>query len=305
MPAQVSIVEVGTRDGLQNIQQFLETGKKVDLIRLLARSGLKRIEATSFVHPKAIPQFRDAKEIVAGIAGLEDVELSVLVPNLIGARNALESGIKELAFVFSISESHNKNNVNRTRQESVQELEKILSLRKDNPDMKVRASLSTVFGCPFEGEVSMEETLEYIEKVKDLGIDKVTLSDTVGYGNPRQVREIVRRCLDRFPSITFAVHFHNTRGLGLANALVSLEEGISIFDSSIGGLGGCPFAPGATGNISTEDLVFMFEAMGIQTGVNIELLFGASRFLRNSLLNTPLSSHVLRAGLPKGGKGLS
>lgn len=300
MPKEVDIVEVGPRDGLQNIQHFLETEKKVQLIKLLAKSGLKRIEATSFVHPKAIPQFRDAKEIVSGIIDLKDIELSVLVPNLIGAKNALESGIRELAFVFSISESHNKSNVNKTREESLEELKRVLPLKEDYPEMKVRVSLSTVFGCPFEGEVRAEETLKYIDKVKDLGIMTITLSDTVGYGNPKQVREIVRSCLDQFPSITFGVHFHNTRGLGLANTLACLEEGIAIFDSSIGGLGGCPFAPGATGNISTEDLVFMYEGMGIRTGVNIELLFEASRFLQNNLKDIPLSSHLFKAGLPKG-----
>ncbi len=300
MPQEVYIVEVGPRDGLQNIEQFLETEKKVQLIKLLAQSGLRRIEATSFVHPKAIPQFRDAKEIISGILGLKDVQFSALVPNLVGAKNALESGVKELAFVFSISESHNKNNVNRTREESVQELEKILSLKKENPDMKVRVSLSTVFGCPFEGKVKEEEILRYIGRVKDLGATTITLSDTVGYGNPKQVRQIIKSCLNQFPSITFGVHFHNTRGLGLANALVCLEEGIMIFDSSIGGLGGCPFAPGATGNISTEDLVFMLDEMGIRTGVNIELLFEASRFLQNNLKDIPLSSHLFKAGPPKG-----
>ncbi len=300
MPSEVSIIEVGSRDGLQNVEQFLETEKKVQLIELLAKSGLKRIEATSFVHPKAIPQFRDAKEIISGVIDLKGVELSALVPNLIGAKNALGSGVRELAFVFSISESHNKNNVNKTREESIQELEKILAFQGEFPGMCVRVSLSTVFGCPFEGEVREEEILKYIERVRDLGVTTVTLSDTVGYGNPKQVRQIIRSCLDRFLSITFGVHFHNTRGLGLANALVCLEEGITIFDSSIGGLGGCPFAPGATGNISTEDLVFMFDGMGIRTGVNIEFLFEASQFLKNNLRDTQLSSHVFKAGLPKG-----
>jgi len=300
MPQEVYIQEVGPRDGLQNIEQFLETEKKIQLIKLLAQSGIRRIEATSFVHPKAIPQFRDAKEIISGVINLKGVELSALVPNLVGARNALQTGIKELNFVFSISESHNKNNVNRAREESVQELEKILSLKKDKLDMNVKVSLATVFGCPFEGEVKVEETLRYIEKVKDLGVDTITLADTVGYGNPKKVREIVKSCLDQFPLITFGVHFHNTRGLGLPNVLVCLEEGIKIFDSSIGGLGGCPFAPGATGNISTEDLAFMFEGMGIKTGVNIKLLFEASRFLQNNLKDTPLSSQLFKAGPPKG-----
>jgi hydroxymethylglutaryl-CoA lyase len=302
MLSEVNIVEVGPRDGLQNIEQFLETEKKVQLVKLLARSGLKRIEATSFVHPKAIPQFSDARDIIAGVKDLDGIEISALVPNLVGAKNALESGVKNLAFVFSISESHNKNNVRKTRDESIHDLEKIFGLRGDFPEMKVRVNLSTVFGCPFEGEVKTEETLKYIDKVKDLGITTITLSDTVGYGNPKQVRQIIKSCLSQFPSITFGVHFHNTRGLGLANVLVCLEEGIMIFDSSIGGLGGCPFAPGATGNISTEDLVFMLNGMGIRHGVNIEHLFNASQFLQENLKEVPLSSHLFKAGLPKGGK---
>jgi len=299
MPSEVNIVEVGPRDGLQNIEQFWETEKKVQLIKLLAKSGLKKIEATSFVHPKAVPQFRDARDIIAGVKDLDGVEISALVPNLVGAKNALESGVKELAFVFSISESHNRNNVNKTREESIGELEKILGLRGDFPEMQVRISLSTVFGCPFEGEVRGEETLRYIERVKNLGATTITLSDTVGYGNPKQVRRIIKSCLNQFPSIAFGVHFHNTRGLGLANVLVCLEEGVAIFDSSIGGLGGCPFAPGATGNISTEDLVFMLEGMGIRSGVNIELLFDASQFLKNNLRDIQIASHLFKAGLPR------
>lgn len=299
MPLEVSVVEVGPRDGLQNLTQFLETEKKIQLIKLLAKSGLKYIEATSFVHPKAIPQFKDAKEIIAGVIHLPGVKLRVLVPNLFGAKSALETGIRELAFVFSVSESHNKNNVNKTREESVGELEKILELKKEYREMNVMASLSTTFGCPFEGEVKEAEILKYIERVISLGVTSLTLADTVGYGNPKQVRRIVRRCLDQFPSVTFGAHFHNTRGLGLANALVCLEEGVKILDSSIGGLGGCPYAPGATGNIATEDLVFMLESMGIRTGIDMESLLQVSQFLHDAIKDVPIASHLFKAGLPK------
>lgn len=299
LPAEVTIVEVGPRDGLQNVALFLATEKKIQLIKLLAQSGLKRIEATSFVHPRSIPQFRDAKEMIAGVATLENVELSALVPNLTGAKNAWESGVRELAFVFSITESHNKKNVNKTREESLRELQHILALTKDHPEMKVRAILATVFGCPYEGETKEEEILSYLGRLQNLGVTTVTLSDTVGYGNPKQVRTIVRSCIKHFPSLDFGVHFHNTRGLGLANVLVCLEEGIRTYDSSIGGLGGCPFVPAATGNISTEDLVFMLDGMGIRTGVNIELLFEASRFVRDNLPGVPLTSQVFQTGLPR------
>ncbi|MCX5905950.1 MAG: hydroxymethylglutaryl-CoA lyase [Deltaproteobacteria bacterium] len=304
IPTEVSIVEVGPRDGLQNIPEFLDTEKKIELIKLLVQSGLKRIEATSFVHPKAIPQFRDARDIIAGVVHLPGVRLRALVPNLIGSKNALASGVRELSFVFSASEAHNKSNVNRTREESVDELEKILGLKEAYPDMAVQVSLATVFGCPFEGEVKEEETLKYVTLVKELGVDTITLADTVGFGNPRQVRQIVRACLRQFPSITFGVHFHNTRGLGLANTLVCLEEGISLLDSSIGGLGGCPFAPGATGNISTEDLVFMLDGMGIQTGVRIEGLLEASCFLKENLRDIQITSHLFKAGLPSGERSI-
>ncbi len=299
MPLEASVVEVGPRDGLQNLTQFLETEKKIQLIKLLAKSGLKYIEATSFVHPKAIPQFKDAKEIIAGVIHLPGVKLRVLVPNLFGAKGALEAGIRELAFVFSVSESHNKNNVNKTREESVGELEKILELKEEYREMNVMASLSTTFGCPFEGEVKEAEILKYIERVISLGVTSLTLADTVGYGNPKQVRHIVRRCLDQFPSVTFGAHFHNTRGLGLANALVCLEEGVKILDSSIGGLGGCPYAPGATGNIATEDLVFMLESMGIRTGIDMESLLQVSQFLHDAIKDVPIASHLYKAGLPK------
>jgi hydroxymethylglutaryl-CoA lyase len=301
MPLEVRVVEVGPRDGLQNLKQFLETEKKTQLIKLLANCGVKYMEATSFVHPKAIPQFKDAKEIVAGIIHIPGVKLRVLVPNLFGAKGALEAGIRELAFVFSVSESHNKNNVNKTREESVGELEKILELKKQYGNMSVMASLSTTFGCPFEGAVKDTEILRYVEKVINLGVTSITLADTVGYGNPKQVRHIVRRCLDQFPSVTFGAHFHNTRGLGLANALVCLEEGITILDSSIGGLGGCPYAPGATGNIATEDLVFMLESMGIRTGIDIQSLLQVAKFLCDHIKDVALASNLFKAGIPTKG----
>ncbi len=302
IPSAVEIVEVGPRDGLQNISEFLPTEKKITLLKLLIESGLKRIEATSFVHPKAVPQFRDAKEVIEAVVGIPGVRLRALVPNLVGVKNALASGVRELSFVFSVSESHNKNNVNRTREESVEELRQILQLKEVYPDMDVQLSLATTFGCPFEGESKEAEILKYVRVGKKMGLDTITLADTVGYGNPRQVRQILRACMREFPSITFGVHFHNTRGLGLANILVCLEEGITLLDSSIGGLGGCPFAPGATGNVSTEDLVFMLDGMGIQNGIKIEGLFKAAQFLKDNLRDLQISSALFKAGLPQGPK---
>jgi len=302
IPSSVEIVEVGPRDGLQNIPEFLDTEKKITLLKLLIESGVKRIEATSFVHPKAVPQFRDAQEVMRAVESIPGARLRALVPNLVGAKNALASGVRELSFVFSVSESHNKNNVNRTRDESVEELRQILQLKEAYPDMVVQLSLATTFGCPFEGEIQEKEILKYVEAGGKMGIDTITLADTVGYGNPRQVRQILRACLQEFPSITFGAHFHNTRGMGLANSLVCLEEGIALLDSSIGGLGGCPFAPGATGNISTEDLVFMLDGMDIQTGIQIDGLFKASQFLKENIRDLQITSALFKAGLPKGEK---
>ncbi len=297
-PAQVAIVEVGPRDGLQNLSQFLPTDRKIRFIELLAESGLKNIEVTSFVHPKAVPQFRDAQEVFSGLAELKGIKKTALVPNVIGVKNALAAGATAFSFVFSLSESHNLRNVNKTREESLIELSGIQEMLKDRPGISLRVVLSVVFGCPFEGQVRIEDTLYYLDRLRAMGVTEVILADTVGYGRPRQVREIIRACRDHCRSFTFGVHFHNTRGLGLANVLVCLEEGIAVFDSSLGGLGGCPFVPGATGNIATEDLVFMLEDLGIASGVNLDRLLQATRFIKECLPEAALSSSLFQAGLP-------
>ena len=294
---EVQIIEVGPRDGLQNLSYFVDTEKKVQLIRLLAESGIQAIEATSFVHPRAIPQFRDAAAIVEGIKGL-GVTILALVPNLIGAQNALKAGVRELNFVFSVSASHNRNNVNKTPEESLEELARIAQLPGLGDTWRLRAVLATAFGCPFEGIVADEVVFEYLARVIAMGVKIISFADTVGYGNPRQVKRIVKTAMERYPDRSFALHLHNTRGLGLANALAAYEAGLRAFDSSIGGLGGCPYAPGATGNISTEDLVFMFESMGIHTGIQLPKLFEATAFLKKAIPGIELASSLLKAGLP-------
>jgi len=301
----VQVVEVGPRDGLQNLNDYVETEKKISLIRRLADSGLKEIEVGSFVHPKAIPQFRDMKEVVDGVMGLEGVRLTALVPNLKGAQNAFQSGIRRIIFVFSISRSHNLNNVRRTPEESLEELKKIKELSSSYPEAEIRVDLATTFGCPFEIKVRKDDVLDYIERVKELGIREMTLCDTVGFGNPRQVTDITTTSMQSFPEITFGAHFHDTRGLGLANALAAYESGIRSFDSSIAGLGGCPFAPGASGNVATEDMVFMFNEMGVETGVDLDRLIGVSRYLSDILPDVNLTSALSRAGLPGGGGAVS
>lgn len=294
----VQVVEVGPRDGLQNLNDYVETEKKISLIRQLAESGLREIELGSFVHPKAIPQFRDMKEVVDGMISLEGVRLTALVPNLKGAQNAFQSGIRRIIFVFSVSRSHNLNNVRRTPEESSEELKKIKELSSSYHEAEIRVDLATTFGCPFEIKVKKDDILGSIEKVRELDIREITLCDTVGFGNPRQVADITTTCMKSFPEIVFGVHFHDTRGLGLANALAAYEIGIRSFDSSIAGLGGCPFAPGASGNVATEDMVFMFKEMGVETGVDLDRLLGVSRYLKDILPNVNLTSALFRAGLP-------
>ena len=295
----VKIVEVGPRDSLQNVCEYLETGKKINLIRRLAGCGIKEIELGSFVHPGAIPQFKDIKEVVDGVISIKGVKLTTLVPNLKGAQKAFQSGLKQIVFVFSVSQSHNFSNVRRTPDESLEELKKIKELSSSYPEAVIRVNLATTFGCPFEIRVKKKDILNYIEKTVEIGIKEITLCDSIGFGNPKQVEDIVTTCMKNFPKIIYNAHFHNTRGLGLANALAAYESGIRSFESSIAGLGGCPFTPGSSGNIATEDMVFMFEEMGIETGVDIQNLLSVSRYMKEILPDVNLESSLLRAGIPK------
>jgi hydroxymethylglutaryl-CoA lyase len=245
-PANLHIVEVGPRDGLQNLSVFVPTDRKADLIRRLAACGVREIQAGAFVNPRAIPQFRDMKEVMADVCDLRDcgVVLSTLVPNLQGARDAVEAGVSKLDFFFSVSRSHNLNNVRQTPEESLAALRLVLGEFDQAPGLSFRVNLATVFGCPFEGYLETAAILEHVEKTARLGIRVITLCDTVGWGYPAQVEAILKACLAAFPEVAFGVHLHNTRGLGLANALKAWETGIRVFDSALGGLGGCPFAPG-------------------------------------------------------------
>lgn len=296
----VVIREVMLRDGLQNISEFIPTEAKIELFRLIVASGLRNIEITSFVSPKAIPQFRDAPQVAQTVLKMKpkEVEVSVLVPNLKGAENALQNGMRKLGFFMSVSESHNISNVRRTRAESIDELKKILQLREKYPDMVVKAGMPCVFGCPFEGKIKPEVTLGFLRLFYQLGIRDLSIADTVGFGNPKEVGEMSRLCVTEFPDVTFSIHLHNTRGLGLANSLAAFENGIRIHDGAVGGLGGCPFAPGAKGNTSTEDLVFMFEEMGVNTGVKMEALLEASRYFQSVKKDVQFASSILEVGVP-------
>jgi len=295
----VEIVEVGPRDGLQNIEQFVHTKHKIELIRRLAESGLVEIQIGAFVNPVAVPQFKDMRDIVAEFAGgVPGITFTALVPNLKGAVEAFSAGLRKIAFVFSVSRYHNLSNVRKTPEESLEELKDISRLREEYPDAVIVVDLATTFGCPFQLTVSPESVLHYVAMVHDLGFDRITLCDTVGFGNPRQVHDVAAACIASFPDVTFRCHIHNTRGLGLANTLAAYGAGIRSFDSSVGGLGGCPFAPGATGNVATEDKVFMFNEMGVFTGVDPRSLVETSRYLSSILPHVRFESALFRAGLP-------
>jgi hydroxymethylglutaryl-CoA lyase len=295
---KIHIVEVGPRDGLQNLRGFVETENKIGLIRRLAESGIREIQVGAFVSPGAIPQFRDMQAMMAGLQDLRDVTLTALVPNLQGARAAMASGIRKLNFFFSVSRSHNLNNVRQTPQESLAALKIIRDELLSGTDVTVRVDLATAFGCPFEGNIKTDVIIDYLKQVVSLGFREATLCDTVGFGHPGLVESVIVACRKHFPEVALGVHLHNTRGLALANALRAYDMGIRSFDAAIGGLGGCPFAPGASGNVATEDKVFMFEAMGLATGIDQPALLRATQYLQDILPDSPITSALFRAGLP-------
>ena len=296
----VEIIEVGPRDGLQNLKTVVPTRQKMALIRHLSKTGLKKIQIGGFVSPKAIPQFHDIAAVAeASLGTIKGVNFSTLTANEKGVENALASGIKDITFVFSVSEAHNLKNVGKSPEASLSDLENILQRVAPHPDVRLSVDLATAFGCPFTQAVPPEQVFHYIGKVRALGVKQMTLCDTVGYGNPRQVVELISNCFNRFPDVVFRCHFHNTRGLGLANALAAYMAGVRSFDASIGGMGGCPYAPGATGNISTEDLVFMFHEMEVASGVDLDKLLDATSFVREILPDVRLESQRFRARTPQ------
>ncbi|MCL6611773.1 MAG: hydroxymethylglutaryl-CoA lyase [Peptococcaceae bacterium] len=268
LPAQVTVVEVGPRDGLQNEPFFLETGLKAELINCLIEAGFKRIEATSFVRPEWIPQLRDAEEVLKLVGRPPGVRLSALVPNLKGYQRAVSSGIAEINMVVSASELHNRKNVNRSIEESLRDFARIAGAARGD-GILVRGSVAVSFGCPYQGGVDPGKVIGLASALWDMGCCEVVLADTIGCANPVQVYRVVSAVLEKIPGICLAAHFHDTRGMGLANVLAALQAGVAVFDSSIGGLGGCPYAPGAPGNIATEDLVNMLAAMDVETGIDL------------------------------------
>jgi hydroxymethylglutaryl-CoA lyase len=293
LPEAVEIIEVGPRDGFQILPEIVDTALKIQVIRSLVEAGIRRMEVASFVHPKAVPQMHDAAEVVQAIRDAE-CECFAMVPNLIGAERALEAGIEMLNLVVSASESHNLSNVRRGIGGSLDGFVPVLELA-EHEGASVRASIATVFGCPFEGEVPIEKVLDVGRRLRDMGCVELNLCDTTGMANPRQVAHIARRVKDVFRDTKIAMHFHNTRGAGMANLLAAMQNGISSYETAFGGLGGCPFAPGAAGNVCTEDVVHMVHEMGIATDIDLKRLIDAVRHAERELgLN--LSGQVIRAG---------
>jgi hydroxymethylglutaryl-CoA lyase len=296
LPTKVSLREVGPRDGFQNEPEVIPTAEKVRLIGMLGAAGYKRIELTSFVRADVIPQLADADDVLDAYEKLEDVAYSVLIPNEKGLDRALErrERFDEVNLFLSASETHNQKNVNRSIEESLTGLERVIE-RALAEGLRCEGVISTSFGCPYEGEVPPERVLEIAERLATAGCAEIAFGDTTGMANPRQVGEFFDAARQRLGAAELTAHFHNTRGQGLANVLAALEHGIDSFESAFGELGGCPVPPGATGNISSEDLVSMLEEMGVATGVDLERLVEASRSVQQ-VLGRPLGAHVLTAG---------
>jgi hydroxymethylglutaryl-CoA lyase len=296
LPSSVRIREVGPRDGFQNEPETIPTEEKVRLIDLLSASGLRRIEATSFVRPDVVPQLADAEQVLAGVQRRDGVAFSVLIPNERGLERALgqRDRFDEVNVFVSASETHNRRNVNRSVEESLAGLERTLAAAGE-AGLRCEGVISTSFGCPYEGEVAPERVLAIAERLAAAGCAEVGFGDTTGMANPRQVGEFFAAARGRLGELELTAHFHNTRGQGLANALAALEQGVDSFESSFGELGGCPVPPGATGNVATEDLVSMLHEMGVETGIDLPRLLEASREAQRTL-GRPLGAHLLTAG---------
>jgi hydroxymethylglutaryl-CoA lyase len=297
----VLISEVGPRDGLQSVSRTMPTADKLRWISALYEAGLREIEVCSFVPARLLPQMADAAEVVRHALTLPGLTVMALVPNLRGAQAALDAGVHKLTIPVSASAAHSLANVRKTREEMVAEVRNIVALvREVAPQVHVEAGIATAFGCTLQGLVAEDDVVRMAAQVIEAGADETGLSDTTGYANPVQVRRLFQRVRAEVGDKTGAAHMHNTRGLGLANCLAAYDVGVRTFDSSLGGLGGCPYAPGASGNVVTEDLVFMFEAMGISTGVNLDKLMAARAPLIAGLPGEPVYGMTPEAGLPKG-----
>ena len=296
LPHSVRVVEVGPRDGLQNEKALIPTAQKIQFIHMLADAGLPVVETTSFVSPRAISQLSDASEVMLGLTRRPSTSYAVLVPNVKGMERALAAGVRAIAVFTAASESFTRHNINTTIAESLANFRPVMALARQE-GVAVRGYISTVFGCPYEGRVEAAQVLHVAQALLEMGVDELSLGDTIGVATPNQVVNVIGLLVNdgAIPVAQLAVHFHDTRGTALANVLVALQLGISIVDSSAGGLGGCPYAPGAAGNLATEDLLYMLHGMGIQTGVDLDKVVAASRFIAPLLGHAPTSKYYQAA----------
>jgi hydroxymethylglutaryl-CoA lyase len=295
LPNAIEVNEVGPRDGFQAEDEFIPTGRKVEIIDALSRTGVAAIQITSVVHPKAVPQLADAEEVMALIERVPGVRYTVLVPNLRGAERAVPMNADGWELMLSVTDSHSRSNANRSTEEALEGMEPVVALARQNGVEEVTGAMATALGCPFEGKVPFERVLYVAEAYRAMGVRHVSVADTVGVADPRLVFETMAGLKEKLPDVGFALHLHNTRGMALANVLAALQAGVTEFDSSVGGLGGCPFAPGATGNVSTEDLVHMLDLMGVRSGVDLDAVLDVAREVKE-VVGHPLESAVARAG---------
>jgi hydroxymethylglutaryl-CoA lyase len=300
MKERVNICEVGPRDGLQMASSRMDTDTKVRWIAAMAAAGIEEIEVGSFVPPRVIPQMADTEEVVRRAIEIPGLTVIALVPNLRGAQRAYETGAHKISIPVSVSEGHSRANLNRSPADSIAEVARVMDWVKSQPRrMEVIAGTSTAFGCSIDGVITTAQTVAVAKGLAGAGVDKLMLADTVGYAHPAQIKEVVRAVRAEIGPVLHGLHLHDTMGLGLANALAGLEEGIRAFDSCLGGLGGCPYAPGASGNVVTEDLVFMLESMGFETGIDLPKLFKARDIMQQAIPAEPIHGQVPKAGIPK------
>ena len=302
MSERAYVREVGLRDGLQSLAEIMPTEQKIAWLEAEHAAGVREVEVSSFVPPKLLPQLADAEVVVRHALSLPGLTVSALIPNLKGAERGLALGVPEMNFVLSVSEGHNRSNVRCSTAESIEDFRRVVALCHAVPEgrrPRVAGGLATAFGCTIEGAVDEERVRRIAVEVAEAGADAIILADTVGYGQPAAVERVFRRVIADAAPLPVSGHFHDTRGLGLANVLAALDAGARAFDASLGGLGGCPYAPGATGNIVTEDLVFMLEAMGFETGIDLERLLAVRELVARVLPNVAMHGAIAKAGLPK------
>ncbi|UCF83992.1 MAG: hydroxymethylglutaryl-CoA lyase [Desulfobacteraceae bacterium] len=293
LPSKVKLREVAPRDGFQSLKDFLPTEQKLQIIEAVVQAGVKDIESTSFVSPKAIPQLRDAADLLAQVPR-EDIIHAAMVPNLRGAQNAIAARADQLVVVISATEAHNQENVRRSIDESLGDLDAIFTLAKES-DTPVIGALAVSFGCPYQGDVPEKDVFRVVDEYISRGAVSIILADTTGMTTPTRVEQMVLRLRDRFPGVEFTLHFHNNRGTAMANLLSALMAGATTFDTALGGIGGCPYVPQAAGNLPTEDVVFMLEDMGVSTGIDLEAIIGAAHLLEK-ILGYSLPGQVMKSG---------